>query len=150
MILREATIEDISQMHLVRTSVIENQLSNPNLISAKDYQDYLQDRGKGWVIALDGIIAGFAIVDLIDNNVWALFVHPNYERKGFGKMLHDKMINWYFSKTEKTVWLSTSRGTRAERFYKKAGWQQIGLLSNGEIKFELTATTSGSSDLKND
>ena len=148
--MREATINDILQMHIVRTSVNENQLSNPDLISAKDYQDYLQDRGKGWVVEIDGVIAGFAIVDIIDNNVWALFVHPNYEGQGFGKMLHDKMIDWYFSQTEKTIWLSTSPATRAENFYKRAGWQRTGLLSNGEVKFELQAATWRNSDLKND
>ena len=139
--MREATIEDIPKMHIVRTSVNENQLSNPNLISAEDYQHYLQDRGKGWVVDFDGILAGFAIVDIIDNNVWALFVHPKYEGRGCGKMLHDKMIDWYFSQTEKTIWLSTSPGTRAETFYDIAGWQRISLLSNGEIKFELQAAT---------
>jgi len=103
MTLREATIEDIDQMHVVRTSVYENQLSNPNLIKAKDYEDYLVDRGKGWVAEIDNLIVGFAIVDLIENNVWALFIQPSFERMGIGKMLHDEMINWYFNKTAKSI-----------------------------------------------
>ena len=85
MTLREATIEDIDQMHVVRTSVYENQLSNPNLITTKDYEDYLVNRGKGWVAEVDNLIVGFAIADLIDNNVWALFVQPGFEKKGFCK-----------------------------------------------------------------
>ena len=139
MILREATIEDIEQMHVVRTSVKENQLSNPNLVTSKDYEEYLLTRGKGWVAIKDEVIVGFAIVDLIENNVWALFVHPASERKGIGKMLYDKMIDWYFSNTGKTIWLSTSANTRAENFYRIAGWKQTGIQVNGELRFELTA-----------
>src|SRR5688500_10515832 len=139
MTLREATIEDIDQMHVVRTSVYENQLSNPNLIKAKDYEDYLVDRGKGWVAEIDNLIVGFAIIDLIENNVWALFIQPSFERMGIGKMLHDEMINWYFTKADKAVWLSTTANTRAEYFYRIAGWEQTGTQPNGEIKFEMKA-----------
>ena len=137
--IREATIEDIDQMLVVRTSVKENQLSNPNLVTPKDCEEYLLTRGKGWVAINDDVIVGFAIVDLIENNVWALFVHPSSERKGIGKMLHDEMINWYFTQTGRTIWLSTSAHTRAEVFYKKAGWEQTGIQPNGELKFELEA-----------
>ena len=137
--MREATLADISEMHIVRTSVKENQLSNPDLISLKDYEEYLTNRGKGWVVEADRVVVGFAIVDLIDKNVWALFVHPDNEGKGYGSMLHDQMINWYFTQTDETIWLSTSPRTRAEKFYEKAGWQRTALLSNGEIKFELAA-----------
>ena len=137
--MREATLSDISQIHLVRISVNENQLSNPNLISLKDYEQYLTHRGKGWVVEANSVVVGFAIVDLIDKNVWALFVHPDNEGKGYGSMLHDQMINWYFTQTDETIWLSTSPRTRAEKFYEKASWQRTALLSNGEIKFELAA-----------
>ena len=71
--MREATLADVLQMHIVRTSVKENQLSNPDLIAFKNYEEYLVNRGKGWVVEIDGVIAGFAIVDVIDNNVWAVF-----------------------------------------------------------------------------
>ena len=139
MTLREASIGDIAQMHVVRTSVKENQLSNPDLISSKDYEEYLLNRGKGWVIEVDNVIIGFAIVDLLENNVWALFIQPSFERMGIGKMLHDEMINWYFKKTDKAIWLSTTANTRAEYFYRIAGWEQIGILPNGELKFEMKA-----------
>ena len=48
------------------------------------------------------------------------------------------MMDWYFSKTEATVWLSTAAGTRAEKFYRKAGWTETGTHGKGEIKFEMT------------
>ena len=134
---REATTEDIPQMHAVRISVKENALSDPSLIKEKDYEEYIINRGKGWVCEKQNIIVGFAIVSLADNNVWALFVHPQWERKGLAMALHKIMLDWYFSKTSKTLWLSTSPNTRAEMFYRTAGWNQNGLQKNGELRFEI-------------
>ena len=48
------------------------------------------------------------------------------------------MLDWYFEQTKENVWLSTSPMTRAERFYRKAGWKEIGTHGKGEIKFEMT------------
>lgn len=63
---------------------------------------------------------------------------PEFEKKGIGKKLHDVMLNWYFDQTRDSVWLGTSPGTRAETFYRKAGWTEIGKHGNGEIKFEMS------------
>jgi hypothetical protein len=41
-------------------------------------------------------------------------------------------------KRKENVWLSTSPGTRAEQFYRKAGWKETGIYGKGEIKFEMT------------
>ena len=137
-IFREATINDIKQIQIVRHSVKENRLSNPDLVSDADCQEYLTVRGKGWVCEVDNIIAGFAIVDLKGNNIWALFVNPEHERKGIGKKLQNTMLDWYFSRTEKTVWLGTAPHTRAETFYRKLGWKYLGVLNQWEEKFEMT------------
>jgi len=82
-------------------------------------------------------IVGFAIVDLVEKNVWALFVHPDFERQGIGRKLHDHMVQWYFTQTLEPLWLSTAKGTRAANFYKAAGWQEDGLTKTGEILFRL-------------
>jgi RimJ/RimL family protein N-acetyltransferase len=82
---------------------------------------------------------GFAIADLEENNIWALFIHPDEEGHGIGKRLHQMMMNWYFSKTTKRVWLSTAADSRAEKFYRKAGWQETGFHGKGEIKFEMSS-----------
>jgi GNAT superfamily N-acetyltransferase len=138
MIIREAHTEDISQIQVVRNSVKENMLSNPALVTDADCDEYINRRGKGWVAeAEDGKIVGFAIVDLVDHNVWALFVQPGYDKMGIGRKLHDEMINWYFSQTSETIWLGTAPNTRAESFYRKAGWRETGTHGKGEIKFEM-------------
>ncbi len=137
MLIREAQVADIPRLSEVRLAVRENVLSNPALVTYEDYVEYLTRRGKGWVAEEAGRIAGFAIVDLQGRNIWALFVHPAFEGRGIGRALHDLMLDWYFSQTNETVWLGTAPGTRAEAFYRKAGWREVGVRENGEIKFEM-------------
>lgn len=137
---REATVNDIPQIQVVRNAVTENTLSNPALVTDQDCEEYMMKRGKGWVCEAGGTIVGFAIADLQDHNIWALFVLPGFDKQGIGRRLHDDMLNWYFRQTNHPVWLSTSPGTRAETFYRKAGWRETGLYGKGEIKFEMTAT----------
>jgi GNAT superfamily N-acetyltransferase len=137
MIIRKALVEDIKQIQAVRNSVTENTLSDPNLVTDEDCKEFLTIRGKGWVCEINNEIVGFAIVDLIENNIWALFLNPKFEKKGIGKQLHNKMLEWYFEQTKNTVWLGTSPMTRAEYFYRKAGWAEIGTHGKNEIKFEM-------------
>ena len=138
MIIREARVEDIPKIQVVRNSVKENMLSNPDLVTDKDCEEFITVRGKGWICEIGGKITGFSIVDLKDNNIWALFVDPDFEKKGIGKKLHDIMLDWYFTQTNEKVWLGTSPNTRAELFYRKAGWNEIGIHAKNEIKFEMT------------
>ena len=139
MIFREAEIKDITQIQVVRNSVKENRLSDPALVPDKDVEDYITRRGKGWVCEMNNRIIGFAIVSVTDHNVWALFIQHGFEGKGIGKRLHDDMMNWYFSQTVEKAWLGTAPGTRAEAFYRKAGWKEAGAHGKGEIKFEMQA-----------
>ena len=139
MFFREARVTDIPQIQKVRNSVRENTLSDPALITDQDCENYLLNRGKGWVCEIDGKIVGFSIVDIMDHNVWALFVQPGFDKNGIGKKLHDDMLNWYFSQTDETIWLGTAPNTRAEKFYRKAGWKELGIHGKGELKFEMDA-----------
>jgi ribosomal protein S18 acetylase RimI-like enzyme len=135
---REATIQDIPQMHVVRCAVKENILSNPALITEVDYETFIVEYGKGWVCEMNAQIVGFAVVDLLKNNIWALFIDPYYEKQGIGRKLHHIMLDWYFSQTQASVWLSTENDTRAEHFYKKLGWQDTGSYGTNEVKFEMS------------
>ena len=139
MIFREAEITDIPQIQVVRNSVNENTLSDPALVPDNDVKNYITQRGKGWVCEINNTIVGFAIVSVADHNVWAIFIQPGFEQKGIGRRLHEEMMDWYFSQTPETIWLGTAPGTRAEAFYRKAGWSEVGMHGKGEIKFEMTA-----------
>ena len=138
MIFREAKTGDIKQIQIVRNSVRENTLSNPNLVTDEDCKQFITERGRGWVCEVDNTIVGFTIADLKENNIWALFLDPAFERKGIGRQLHKLMLDWYFSQTKTTVWLGTGFNTRAVDFYRKAGWVEVGLHGSDEIKFEMS------------
>ncbi len=138
MIYREAKTEDIDAYMKVRMSVKENVLNNPALVTYEDNVEYLNVRGKGWVCETENTIVGFAIADLKDHNIWALFVQPEYEGKGISKQLHNLMLDWYFTQTKETVWLGTAPNTRAEKFYTKSGWTNVGVVNKGEVKFEMS------------
>lgn len=92
MIIREATIDDITQIQNVRHSVTD-----------EECKKFITVRGKGWVSEINTEIVGFSIVDLTGHNIWALFLKPEFEKQGIGKQLHDIMLNWYFKQTSKNV-----------------------------------------------
>ena len=136
MIFREATLQDIPQIQVVRNAVKENMLPDPALVSDADCEEFMFVRGKGWVCEIDGTIVGFAIADLKENNIWALFVDPEFDKRGIGRTLHNMMLDWYFTQTKDTLWLGTAPGTRAETFYHKSGWKEVGMYGK-ETKFEM-------------
>lgn len=137
MTIREAIPADIPQLQFIRHSVKENMLSDPTLVTDELCAIYLTQRGKGWVCETDGQTVGFAIVDMQDHNVWALFMLPEYEGQGIGKQLHHIMLDWYFQQTKETIWLGTDPGTRAEAFYRRQGWREAGIHAGSEVKFEM-------------
>ena len=136
--IREATLLDFPKLMEIRMAVKENTLSDPALIPYDDYVKFCFTHGKGWVYELDSVIVGFSIVDLLGNNIWALFFDPKFEGKGIGQLLHKTMLDWYFTQTKDKVWLGTAFNTRAEMFYRKAGWTEVETHGTKDIKFEMT------------
>ena len=135
--LRQASESDIPGMHRVRLSVHENKLAPTTGISEFDYIEAITVSGRGWVICIDDRIVAFAVGYKTDGNIWALFVDPVQEGKGFGKKLHRVMVDWLWEQGLDHLWLTTTPGTRAEGFYRKLGWKSRGLSAKGEIRFEL-------------
>src|SRR5688572_19116190 len=129
--MRVATVADFAAIHAVRVAVRENRLSDPNRITQDDYRDMLQRDGKGWVIEVAGRIVAFGIADRTRRNIWALFVLPAYERRGLGRQLLEVMTRWLCDQSRDVIWLTTAPGTRAERFYRTAGWTDRGFDGNG-------------------
>jgi len=74
-----------------------------------------------------------------NNSIWALFVQPGFEQRGIGKALLQQAVNWLWQQGATEISLSTDPGTRAERFYRRQGWQDDGLSDGGEIYFRLTS-----------
>jgi ribosomal protein S18 acetylase RimI-like enzyme len=140
MLLRLATKNDIPAMHRVRLAVRENKLTS-SVITEADYLPAMEETGRGWVAEQAGQIVGFSVGNAQTGNIWALFIDPNHEAKGIGRQLHDVMVNYLFNECEpklERLNLSTASGTRAEQFYRKAGWTQVGEQVKGEVFFELS------------
>ena len=140
-VLRQAIAADIAGMQRVRRSVRENRLITTT-ISDAEVHDAIDRTGRGWVVEDGGEIVAFAIGNSTTGNIWALFVHPDHERRGYGRLLHDTMIDWLFAKGLDRLWLTTDRGTRAQGFYQAAGWQLVGSTDGGELRFERAARGS--------
>ena len=119
-------------------SVSENRIAHLGVLKAGETERMLDGDGRGWVYEIDGRIVAFTIGDLSGRNVYALFVQQGFERLGIGRQLHDTLLDWFFAADVGPVWLSTERGTRAERFYRRAGWTERGTTASGEIRFEMS------------
>jgi GNAT superfamily N-acetyltransferase len=141
-LLRVAVRDDIAQIQRVRHAVRENQLTS-GLISDDEVRMHLEQLGRGWVIEVGGTIRAFAIGNKRNGNVWALFVEQGHEQRGYGRRLHDTMMAWFWAEGVARVWLSTGAQTRAEAFYRAAGWRYAGLTPRGEVRFEMARPTAG-------
>jgi len=135
--LRQASRADVAAIHAVRMSVRENQLTR-SVISERDYVDHLETLGRGWVIEVAGQIVAVVVGSARNGNIWGLFVHPDFERRGFGRHLLDTAIDWLWSQGLTRLWLTTAAGTRAQGLYEAGGWTHAGITEHGEIRFELS------------
>jgi GNAT superfamily N-acetyltransferase len=120
--------------------VRENRLVSA-VITDEDVLEAIERTGRGWVVEAEGEVVAFAIGNATNGNIWALFVDPGHQRKGYGRMLHDTMIDWLKSRRVERLWLTTEPGTRAQKFYEAAGWQFTGVTSRGERRYERNTGT---------
>ena len=139
-VLRQATRADIAAIHAVRMSVRENRLTR-SVISERDYVEHLETVGRGWIIEVADRIVAVVIVNVNDRNIWGLFVHPDFERRGFGRRLLDTAVEWLWAEGLTQLWLTTAPATRAQKFYESAGWINAATTEHGEVRFQLSRPT---------
>ena len=130
-------------MHVVRRAVRENPLTS-NAIREEHYIPAIESTGRGWVVEEDGVVVAFAVGNAETGNIWALFVHPDHEGKGYGTNLQDAMLQWLFEQGLSRVYLGTAPGTRAQGFYEATGWKFTGIDSRGEATYERHAPPKSS------
>jgi GNAT superfamily N-acetyltransferase len=123
-------------MSAIRLSVTENTLSDPARVTDEMYEDYLELSGCGWVAEIDGKVVAFSYADKVNASIWALFVHPNHEGRGLGKLLLERAAHWLFERGHDRVQLTTGANTRADRFYAAQGWLRRPV-SDSEIAYSL-------------
>lgn len=136
-VFRRAEPADIAAMSRIRLSVSENVLSDPARVTLQMYEDYLGRCGRGWVADVEGTIAAFAYADKLDGSIWALFVDPAFEGRGLAKHLLQLAVDWLFALGFAEITLTTTPGTRAERFYARHGWRR-GSASLREVAYSLS------------
>ncbi len=132
--LRQATSADIDAMHGVRMSVFENRLTRGR-VSRDDYVEHLDVAGRGWVVDVGGRIVALGICNAQTGNIWGLFVLPDFQRRGFGQRLLDKMVDWLWQQGLDRIWLTTESNTRARDISTK---RRVGQMpaSPSTVKFD--------------
>lgn len=136
--VRAASPDDIPAMHRIRLAVQENRLGDPLRVRPEDYRSRLMPAGIGFVAESGGRTVGFAVADVELSTIWALFVDPGFERRGVGRRLHDALVSAMFAAGASELHLSTDPATRAERFYRAAGWAPAGETVGAEVCYRLT------------
>ena len=135
--IRRASDGDRLRIWEIRFAVRENRLSNPDAVTPADVAWFMEHPGI-WVWEEAGRVLGFSAADPRDGTIWALFVDPAHERRGIGRALLDAACDTLRHAGHRTAELSTDPGTRAEHFYRAAGWTVVGCNDKGELMFRLT------------
>jgi GNAT superfamily N-acetyltransferase len=67
--------------------------------------------GRSWVAEVDGGIAGYVLVDVVDGNahVEQISVHPDHQGRGVGRALLDHVRAWAADRSMAAVTLTTFR-----------------------------------------
>lgn len=138
--VRRALPADIPSLFKVRTRVRENHLSMEALaqlnITPKTLPSLLEGAGRGWVVELGGEVVAFSMANATEKTLFALFVLPDCEGKGLGRLLMKEAETWLWSQGCQVIWLLTDRNpqVRAYGFYRHLGWQDDGVQANGQVR----------------
>jgi GNAT superfamily N-acetyltransferase len=135
-VIRKARPADRARITEVRNAVRENGLDLAHVGQVADTARWIYDNGTFWVWEEDGAVQGFAVADIRDGTIFGLFVHPDYEGRGLARALLPLACDDLRAAGFARARLTTGAGTRAERFYRRDGWNEIGRQEDGEIVFE--------------
>jgi ribosomal protein S18 acetylase RimI-like enzyme len=138
--LRRAHAGDVDHLVRIRSAVHENRLRDPASVSRADY-DWFIAHQRLWLAETCGRVAGFAAGDPRDGTIWALFVDPDCEGLGLGAMLLGRVCEDLKADGHTVLNLSTDPGTKAARLYAKLGWEELGLVPDGEVAFRLVLSS---------
>jgi len=139
--IRRAGLADIADLMRVREAVRENRHFGPNKVTCEDVADFLRT-GEIWIWEEDCRIMGFSAGDAQDGWIWALFVDPDHEGRGIGRALLACACRTLVRAGFDSATLTTEPGTRAARFYRRAGWTDAGRTEDGEIIFKRRLNTA--------
>ncbi len=133
--IRKATLADRPRITEVRLAVRENQLSARSVSKVETTSDWIFENATFWVWEEAGSVQGFSVADPRDGTIFGLFIHPDYEGRGLGRALLPLACEDLRAAGFAAATLTTGPGTRAERFYRTNGWEEIGRQDDGQIIF---------------
>lgn len=142
--IRVARSSDTPAINNLRLRVRENVLSDPSWLTVEGTTRAITQEGRGWVWWEGDTLLGFSIALQEDPEIWALFVDPDAEGQGIGQALLTKAVEWLWQRGAPSIRLSTDPETRADRFYRRQGWQPTGHNDKGEVTFVLERPGSAS------
>lgn len=145
--IRHATDADVSDIFSVRCAVKENHMSLEELAELDITQDSVTEMIEGGdyivpVAVVDGLIVGFAMAQVSEGYLFALFVLPDYEEKGIGRAIMEVVESGLAEQGVREAWLATGSepGIRAPGFYRHLGWVGCGAMDDGQLKFRKSIT----------
>jgi GNAT superfamily N-acetyltransferase len=133
--IRKATVADRPRISEVRLAVRENQLNQASVAKVDATADWIFRNATFWVWEEAGAVQGFSVADPRDGTIFGLFIHPDYEGRGLARALLPLACADLKAAGFAVATLTTGPGTRAELFYRRNGWEEIGRQENGEIIF---------------
>lgn len=137
--IRQAHTADIDAIFHIRTSVRENALTLAELaalgIVPASIQAAIEAAPCAWVAECDGRVVGFAMVDLDDACLFAVFVLPPYEGLGIGGQLVQASEAALFQRHPR-IWLETDAASKAAAVYQHLGWQVVAHVGDGDVRLE--------------
>jgi GNAT superfamily N-acetyltransferase len=133
-VIRKATRADIPRIVEIRAAVRENKLRDPSRVTIEDICWFIDNPGI-FVWVEDDKVVGFSAADPRDGSIFALFMDAAYEGRGIARALFERACSVLMDAGCPRMWLTTWPGTRAEQFYRKAGWRVTGT-DDGNLVFE--------------
>ena len=136
--IRRVELSDIPAIFHVRTSVVENFMSEQQLaeigITRGSISELLAEGSAcGWCALVNEKVVGFSLAFRKEREISGLFVLPEYEKNGFGTLLLDEAVVWLTASDEGPIRLATERKTSAHTFYQKRGWIDLDHGPKGDI-----------------
>jgi len=132
-LLRPAAETDFPRLYEIWSSVDEHRFRD-------DWERFVESAtgmlttARVWVWSDGRIVHGFAAADPLSGEIAALYVHPAAQGRGIGRALLRKCCDGLLRRGHRQAWLVTSPGTRAERIYRDAGWQEAGIEPSGAVR----------------
>lgn len=141
--IREATVEDVEALFDIRCSVEQNAMSRKELarfgITPASVKEMIV--GGDTVTSLveeDGLAVAFALGQVSCGSVFAVFVRPGHEDRGYGKAVLQRVEAELQHRGVRYGSLSTGpeAGWRAHGFYRHLGWIHMGFMKDGQARYE--------------